>query len=211
MNTTPRLLNRIVILIAGIAALALGAAAIAVATAPDLAGSWTDGARAARTALGRFAGTTAFGPDGGHSWLWFAAIGLCAVGIVLSILLILRQGRGRTRTLLRRPAAAAQQEDPASPRGAVVIEARVAEQAIVAALVQHPELLSVQASTHLIRGTRGLRITAASRRGISPTRTVELIERTVRAWDAALGEEVPVLIELVAGIRTRTGRPSRAA
>ncbi len=210
MNTTPRLLNRITLLVAGIVALALGVTAVAVATLSGFAHDWTEEASPARTALRRLAAATSMGA-GGHSWLWLVALGICAIGIVLAVALMLHQGRGRTRTLLRRRPPDAGDATVPGPRGEVVIEARVAEQAIVAALAGHPQLLSVHATTQLIRGARGLKITVAGRRGLSPSRTVEVIERTVRAWDTALGEEVPVLIELVAGIRARTGNASRVA
>ncbi|RFA15701.1 hypothetical protein B7R21_03010, partial [Subtercola boreus] len=47
-----------------------------------------------------------------------------------------------------------------------------------------------------------LRITAHARRGASPVRIRTVIDNAVTEWDDVLGHSVPVVIQIVSGLRT---------
>lgn len=198
MNSTHRLLNRAVVLVAGLLLLGAGTAAVLLGTVPAFRDAWRIAASDALAWLGDRLGDTPL-PGTPHSWLLLAGVVLAAVLVFLAVLLVVAQGRGRTATLVAR-----------SDEG-VAIDTAVAERAITEALARRSGILSAKVAAYSVRGTTVLKVSVAVRRGISPRETLAAVEDVVRAWDRALGRELPVLVDIGSNLRTRFGRPSRVA
>ena len=221
MNNTNRAANRTLVLITGLVLLALGATAIAVATVPAFASIFTDAARGVRASISSLLVATPLAnpliapADGSsaevHSWLWMALIAALAVVVVLLLMFIFRQGHGHTRRLVARDGSAGSGSSSDAPvvAGGVTIDSAVAEQSLAAALAERPEIVSSRVSTYLVRKEPVLKIAATARRGVSPRELSETIERLVRSFDAALGEEIPVVVQISGGFRTRLSQSTR--
>lgn len=175
MNATNRALNRAGILIVGLVLLLVGTGVVVAAAVPRWLQGWQDGVEA-------FA--VPFDPaDAGTLAIVLAA---CVLVIVLLAVFVLRQGRGHTRTLVRRGGSS----------GEVVVDAKVAATLIEAALEDHPAIESVSVSGYRVRRTPALKIALSVRRGSSPTDVRDAVDGVVARWDALLGSEVPVLVTI---------------
>lgn len=201
MNHTPRLLNRLILGVAGLLLLAVGIAAIALAVAPAIREAWSGPADDGLGALGRFWANAAESTPG-HSLWWIAVIAVAALLIVLAIVVVTRQGRGRTGQLLTR--------DGDHTPGSVDLAVGVAEQALTAALTERPEIVSVHVTGYRAGAHTQLRIDVAPRPGSAPDEIVDLVEARLRDWDALLGAELPALISLTTGMRSRGAGVQRA-
>lgn len=206
MNNTNRALNRLALLLVGVVLVAVGAAVAAAALMPDWLDRWRSEASNLQDGLGDVAENTAMAGSG-HSWLLVAAVAVCLILIVLLAVMIFRQGHGRTRGLV----ADSGPRITNGARGTVIVDGRVAEQAIGQALDGYPGLVSSYVSTFLVRRTPTLVITGMVRRGVSPHDVRVVIDETVLAWDAVLGRETPVVIQLNSGLTSRVARPTRLA
>lgn len=201
MNQTPRLLNRLILGLAGLLLLALGAAAIALAVAPAIREAWSRPADDALTGLGGFWANAAESTPG-HSVWWLAVIATAVLLIVLAIIVVTRQGRGRTGRLLAR--------DGTDLPGTVDLSVGVAEQALTEALASRPEIVSVNVAGYRVGADTQLRIAVSPRPGAAPDEIADLVEARLRDWDALLGTELPALISLTTGIRSRGSGVQRA-
>jgi hypothetical protein len=196
MNTTNRALNRAGLLLVGLVLLAVGAAAVVFAAVPELLTACSRATADLGDRAARLVRTTDVDALGG-SWLYLATAAACVLLIVLLVVAVLRQGQGHARALVTEEAATS---DADSLGGAVVIDGRVAEQAIQDALDGHPGLLSSSVSTWSVRGVPTLKVVARVRRGVSPDVVRASVDETVAAWDALLGRETPVFVHITTGL-----------
>ena len=208
MNNTNRALNRLGLLVLGLVLLVVGSAAALATANPDWFEGWQSFATTVDTRSDDVvAATTIDGLE--QSWLLIAIPVVCLILIVLLLVFAFRQGQGHARALVVEKIA----PDTAntSTGGTIVVEGKVAEQAIGQALDSHPEIVSSSVSTYLVAKTPALRITTQVRRGASPQVVRAYIDETVAAWDTLLGKEVPVLIQINGGFATRTAKASRVS
>ncbi|KZX20218.1 hypothetical protein [Rathayibacter tanaceti] len=199
MTTTNRFLNRLLLFVVGLVLLVAGGAVAAGSLLPQIQESVSAAAQDAVDPTGEAL-------SGGAPWiLW----GIAAAAIVLILLLvrfIVRQGRGRTGTLIRVGSG----EGAGTPTGgSVSIDAAVAEQVLEEALAHDPAIVAVDVTAFDIRHQKVLRVTAHTRRGASPVRARKTVDEAVRRWDALLGQEIPVVIQIVSGLRTRMSGTAR--
>ncbi|MGD8194581.1 hypothetical protein ACEXQB_008815 [Herbiconiux sp. P18] len=201
MNSTNRFLNRSFVLVVGLV-LVLGGGAVAVgALLPEVQRAVASAADEARAPV-----TEAL--TGGLDWLPYAVAGVCLLLIALLVWFALRQGRGRTGTLLRMTAG----ENHATPTGGdVVIDAKAAEQVLEEALSRVPAIVAVDVSAFRVRRQNVLRITAHARRGASPMAVRAAVDSAVTRWDQLLGQQTPVVIQIVGGLRTKVAGSTRVA
>ncbi|MFP7760826.1 hypothetical protein [Marisediminicola sp. LYQ134] len=201
MNNTNRALNRIVLLLVGLILLAAGAAVAVGALWPGVletvSSASSNAAEPVSAALG-----------GDQLWiLWVVAVASLVLIVVLAWF-ALRQGHGSTSTLLQLDEGSGQ----GSPTGGrVVVDAKVAEQVLEEALSQNPGLAAVDVTAFDVRGTTVLRISSDARRGVSPVDIRRSVDDTVKKWDELLGTQIPVVIEINGGLRTRLASPTRLA
>ena len=218
MNTTNRALNRIGIFLVGLVLLLAGAAVALASALPEWIDRWMSVSATADSSTSDFLQSTEV--NGMESWVLLALPAACVLLIVLLVVFIFRQGNGRTRALVSDDVAttsaaknaknAKTDKNPGSTgSGTVTIDGKVAEQSIQDALDNHPGLISSQVGTFLVKRIPTLRITANTRRGVSPKDVRTYIDEVVAAWDATLGREVPVVIQITSGISTRAARATR--
>ncbi|MCS5734592.1 hypothetical protein [Herbiconiux daphne] len=199
MNSTNRGANRLVILLFGLLALALGAGAIALGLVAGARDAFDTGASSAIGTLGSFSAETGVAATS-LSVLWIVALAALAVVVVLLVVFIQRQGRGHHGRVL---------ESEPDADGRTLIDSGFAESALSEALADSPEIVSSHVSTYRVKKTPVLKISATARRGVSPAVVVEVVERAVRALDELLGIRVPVLIQISGGLSTRVAKASR--
>ncbi|RFA10481.1 hypothetical protein B7R54_15680 [Subtercola boreus] len=201
MNSTNRFLNRLFLFIIGLLVLAAGAVLAVGALLPDLQQPISNGAR---TANDQVDGTFQANP-----WILWATAGAAVILIVVLLWFVLRQGRGRTTTLL----TVRQNTTANTPTGGDLrVDVKVAAQVLEDALTRQPEIAAVDVVAFRVRRENVLRITAHARKGASPVRIRTLIDSAVTEWDDVLGQTTPVVIQIVSGLRTTmAGNTTRVA
>lgn len=203
MNNTNRTLNRALILVAGVVLLSAGVLIAGLALVPGWSDAWSAAAGWIKdTATSAVSSTTT--PPLEASWLYVA---LPAAALLVSILLlgfILAQGRGRTSTLLTKKETATRLPGES---GTVEVATAVAESAIGRRLDEAKALASSSVSGHRFSGGPALKITAVPAASATLSAAQLHIEETIRAWDALIGHELPVLIHFKTGFGpTRSSR-----
>jgi hypothetical protein len=199
MNSTNRGLNRFFIVVVALILIAVGAAVAAVGLFSHIRSGWKalapdvqrgiDDAYAASPLLST-----------GTSWIGVGVIALLALIVVAMIVFIVKQGNGRTRRLIREERTA---------HGVTIVDAAVAEDILKDALADRPELVGATVTTFDVRGTPTLNVSVTARRGVSPQQISAQIEAAVRALDAVLGREIPVIVQIGGGFRARTSAATR--
>jgi hypothetical protein len=199
MNSTNRFLNRLFVFVVGLALLAAGASVSVGALLPDL--QETIG-RAAESAVAPATDAITAQP-----WVLWAAAAVAVVLIVVLLWFVLRQGGGRTGTLLR------VDEGPSrnARTGSVTVDVKVAAHVLEEAVSRNPDVVSVDVAAFRVKRENALRLTAHARRGASPVELRRAIDSVVAEWDGVLGAETPIVIRIVSGIRTSLAGTNRVA
>ena len=203
MNRTPRVLNRVLLGALGAVLVVAGIAAAWAGTSRGFAREWASaGARAwARVqenlAAGQIAGTAI-------SWWTVAVFAVLLLAAVLLVSWIASQGTGRSNELARADATA----------GNTTVDTAVAAEAVKAALAGNTQVLSTSVQSWKMRGSAGgtgLKISVQARKGASPVEVGSAVEHLVHELDELLGAQLPVLVRIRAGTRTRFARTERVA
>jgi predicted PurR-regulated permease PerM len=199
VNNTNRALNRSVILVTGLALLAVATLLGLLATQATLRDAWA-------SVTGRVGGTVAdwlqSTPLGNtrNSWIWIIVLTLLLGVVGLLLRFILRQGRGHSGHLIN---------EQTSDWGTTQVDSTVAEQALQHALGEHPEFLSTRVSTYRVSRDAVLKVSVTCRRGTSPADVVRVVEQALLALDELLGLRIPALLQISGGFRVRTGHTTR--
>ncbi|NYF11935.1 hypothetical protein HDC34_000229 [Pseudoclavibacter sp. JAI123] len=199
MNSTNRGLNRLLITATGLLLLAIGAAAAVGAWLPGAKDTWTPISEGVNTNVTGWLQQTPF-PGADFSWLLIALVAVLVISIILLLAFALRQGQGRTGTIVH---------ERTSDVGPTVIDVTVARAALDDALAGRDEFVSTSVSAYDVKRAPVLKVSATCRRGVSPRDAVDLVERDLRALDALLGKELPVLLQLTGGFRARVQKSTR--
>jgi hypothetical protein len=199
MTNTNRFLNRLVVFLVGLLLLLAGSAVAAGALVPGVQETVSAGAKDAT-------GPTSRALSGGQPWILWVVAAAALVLILLLLWFVLRQGHGRTSTLLRVTSG----RGSGSPEGGtLIIDAKVAEQVLEESLSRNPSIVSVDVTAFEVKKENVLRITAQPVRGTSPVEVRRAIDRAVLEWDALLGTTTPVVIQIVSGLRSQMQGTSR--
>ncbi|MBF4552411.1 hypothetical protein [Pseudoclavibacter sp. VKM Ac-2888] len=199
MNSTNRGLNRLLIVATGLLLLTVGAAAALGAWLPGAKDTWTPISETVNTQVGSWLQQTPF-PGTDFSWLMIAVVAVLVVGIILLLAFALRQGQGRTGTLIH---------DRSSDTGRTIVDVSVARDALADALGERDEFLSTSVSAYDVKRTPTLKVSATCRRGVSPRDATAIVEQNLEALDALLGQKVPVLLQLSGGFRAKVQQSTR--
>ena len=203
MNRTPRALNRVLLGILGAVLIAAGTAAAWAGTSRGFARQWAmAGTRTwdrvqANLAAGQIAGT-------GISWWTVAVLAVLLLAAVLLVTWIASQGTGRSNELARQEGSA----------GNTSVDTAVAAEAVKAALAGNTQVLSTSVQSWKTRGGAGgtgLKISVQARKGASPVEVGSAVDHLVNELDGLLGAQIPVLVRIKAGTRTRFARTERVA
>ncbi|GAA0990374.1 hypothetical protein [Subtercola frigoramans] len=199
MNSTNRVLNRTLLLLAGLVLIGVGGSAILLAGSQPFADAWRSVAPAATITVESWLRATPLAALG-HSWLLAVAAVLLLAAAAILVIFVLRQGGGHTRRLLAAPATI---------DGSTLVEAGVAEQLLGRAMESRPELLSSRVSTYRVRGQSVLKVSVTCRRGVSPAETARTIENLLASLDEQLGARIAAVIQLSGGFRVRASSSTR--
>ncbi|WP_308465197.1 hypothetical protein [Rathayibacter soli] len=199
MTNTNRFANRLLILLVGLILLSGGIAAVALALFPTLATAWNQNAPHALSTTESVLRSPVI-PGTSISWVMIGALAVLVILIILLIVFIFRQGRGHTGQLITQQT---------SENRTIVIESGVAAELLRDALAGEPEILAAHITAYQIKGTAALKITVTCRRGASPKNISTTIERALTALDSLIGVDVPTLIQISGGFRTRLAASAR--
>lgn len=187
MTSATRILNRGLLLLAGLAALVgavlaahplLPAALVApwwqpvrrtIDDAADAVGSW-------RIAL----------PGGSLNGVQIAAVG---IGLVVAVVLLAFLGtrrRRRTRTVLRF----------ADDTGSTAVDETIAEAVLADPLRQRADVLSTRTRGYRFAGGTALRVSVVPRSGADLTALLTEAQNAAAEWDALSGVRAPVVVHL---------------
>lgn len=192
MNDTNRALNRVLLAVVGLAALAASASAVLLLTVPSAAHAWASAAHGSVASADR-----AFG-----SPLWrgstvsgaaLIALGAAVVFALLLIVFALRQGHGTTSTI-----ATIRTDD-----GSAEIDTAVPAALLVDRLHGVAGVASVGVSAYRVHRTPALKVTVRCRRGASPRLIADALDDAVERLHAHLGTPIPVFAQLIGGFRAR--------
>lgn len=208
MNSTPRMLNRVLLGLCGLALMIAGGCGAALAYLPGFAGPWQ--ASAVRTGSGIDVIRQATTLDGQQdSWLWIVLAAVFLLVAVLGIAWIAAQGRGRTGIFAYTPRT--NDDDAPGGAGSVTINAGAAEQALKTALLERNDLLNAVVTTWDFRGVPTLKVRILPRKGVAPYTIAAAATELVEALDLVMGQHTPVLISICSGARSRFSRSERVS
>ena len=200
MSGTHRGLNRLLLILLGLILFTAGALTAAAGINPDIARTWTrTGAEGLAWALQQIRSAPI--ADTGISWWTVAILAALILAIVLLICWIASQGGGQTGQLGAHPSRRGD--------GITTVDTTLAARAIRDAMAEDQRILSTDVSSWNVRDTDGLTIAIQVRRGASPGQIAAKAEEIMTGLDTLLGEQIPVLIHIRAGTRTRFARPER--
>ena len=216
MTSSNRFLNRLLLVVVGVVALAVGAFLI-VATLPGGSGSlggtvrgWlADASSAVADAVaatpldpsGAGSADSAGGAGGAGSWLAVALAALCLLLVIVFAVAAVAHGGGRTGRLVVHD----------EPAGSIAISAAFAETAVADALSARRDVTSVHVSAWTVRGRPALKVRVRVTAGAAPAPVVAAASDVVRGLDRVLGEAVPVLVEVVGASVVKRGSDPRVA
>ncbi|MFF2050564.1 hypothetical protein ACFVU2_03090 [Leifsonia sp. NPDC058194] len=198
MNSTNRALNRALLAVVGLLALAVAASLAWLLVTPNGAELWRTWSRTAVAwtddVFGRplWSGTTV-------SLAAVVALAAAVVAVVLLLAFALRQGGGSTATVVR-----ARGDD-----GGIEIDTAVPARLLVERLRGVPGVASVAVSAYRVRRQPALKVTVDCRRGASPRTVVDAIDDAVLRLGQALGTRPTVFAQLTGGFRARVRTPVR--
>jgi hypothetical protein len=199
MNGTNRALNRLLVFVIGLVLLAGGAAVAVGALWPDVRDTVSGAASDA-------SGPVSDALSGDQVWILWVVAAASLVLILLLVWFALRQGHGQTGELLTVDEGSSRDEPTG---GRLVIDAKVAEQVLEEALADTAGIVSIDVTAFRVKGENVLRITANARKGASPVEIRRSIDQAVSRWDALLGAETPVVIQINGGLRTQMASATR--
>ncbi|AIY02830.1 hypothetical protein ART_3231 [Arthrobacter sp. PAMC 25486] len=140
----------------------------------------------------------------GISWWTVAVLAGFLLLAVLLVCWIASQGTGRSNQLARQDAET----------GNTTVDTAVAAEAIKSALAGNTQVLSTSVQSWKTKGAAGgtgLKISVQARKGASPAEVGSAVEHLVGELDGLLGTQLPVLVRIKAGTRTRFARTERVA
>ena len=184
MNATNRVLNRAVLLIAGLLLAAAGAAALLWAWRPDRAQVVLSHVERSVDDALQGQSVTVLGSD-----IPVVLIAASVAALILAVALIIfvfARGRGSVHDVARIRA-----DD-----GRTEVDRSVVDAVLSGALIACPDVVSARTGVFLVKGVRTVRLSVTVRQGASLGDVLAAAEQAIRDWDSLLGGETPILIHL---------------
>lgn len=189
MNATNRIMNRVLLFLAGV--VLLGGGLVALAAGVLSAGN-------APAWMQRPAGAVAEAWASAADWTWeVAGIGTVSVPavlaaaavVVLAVLLIVflsTRRRGGSKTVLEVDAAG----------GRTTVDRNVADAVLTEMLLARPDVLSARTGAYRIGRARAVELAVVVQPGASLGAVVAAAETAIGEWDRLLGARIPILLHL---------------
>lgn len=189
MRATNRVINRVVLALAGLVLLAAGVLLIGgAAHSAGVLPEWLDG------------------PAAGASRVWASAaeseVEIQGLG-VLPLLLVVAAGAASVMALLllvflftRRRGGSKDVLDVRRPDGRTAVDRNVADAVLTDPLKARPDVVSARTSAHRLKRTHAIELAVTVRPGASLSAVSAAAEEAIRAWDALLGSRVPIMLHL---------------
>ncbi|GAB4098027.1 hypothetical protein [Sinomonas halotolerans] len=212
MNGTPRVLNRVLILLAGLVLLAAGLLAVLLATVPAVAAWWQSWTPLAAGELGR-ALEGARIPGTSVGWPWLAAMLATVLMALAMVWWMSQQGTGRKDLVASTGPDGGSAPDgsflPGEAPGRVALAASAVGQALRAGLGHRKDVLGASVAAIDFEGSTALRLRIVARQGADPGELAAEAEVLVERLDLVFGVSVPVLVHISSGARARLSRAER--
>lgn len=186
MNATNRVINRGVLLIAGLVLAIGGLAALLIGARPAGAEAWLTGAEATATDLITRLGGAQVGGENPVPVALLVLLGLGLLLVIVCLTFLFTRGGGRTANVLR--------DD--NPGGRTVVDRNVADAFLSGALADRKDVLSTRAAAYRIHRVPAIALTVTVRRGAPLGAVLAAAEDAVQEWAALLGRKTPVLVHL---------------
>ena len=202
MNGTRRGLNRTLLGLTGLALLAAAALGIFAGTSRGFALAWTEAGTNLWARIQERLGAARI-PGTDTSWWTVAALALLLAAAVLLVRWIASQGTGRSKQVATLEGAT----------GDTTVDTAVVGQAVKAALAGNTQVLSSSVQSWKTKGTAGtgLKLSVQARKGASTAELANEVENLVGEIDVLLGTDIPVLVRIKSGTRSRFARTERVA
>ncbi|POH75340.1 hypothetical protein [Arthrobacter glacialis] len=205
MNGTRRGLNRTLLALLGLLLIAAAGLGILAGTSRGFALSWTEAGMDVWARIQERLGAARI-PGTEISWWTVAVFSLLLFATVLLVCWIASQGTGRSNQV-------AQMQSEA---GDTTVDTAVVSQAVKAALAQNTHVLSTSLQSWKTKGGSGitgtgLKLSVQARKGASPVELANDVEHLVTEIDALLGTQIPVLVRITSGTRSKFARSERVA
>ncbi|MBG6054959.1 hypothetical protein IWX81_001370 [Salinibacterium sp. CAN_S4] len=186
MSSSNRFLNRLLLVVVGLALIGMGGWLL-VAAYPQVL-SVVPGLPETLPAV----------PETTVPVLWIAAV-VTAVLAFLCLPWVFTRGRGRISYLLQEEGAA----------GSVSFDNAVASQLLDDALGTQPDVISVKVTSHRVRRRPALAIALTARNGSDLPRLLSAVTDAVEQLDAVVEQRIPVLLHVTSGVRASFAREQR--
>lgn len=201
MNTTRRGLNRALVLLVGLIALASGAAAVWASLSADAHRMWAQALTMGADAVDAAHAATLVGA-GPVSWAGMGAVAGAVILIVLLLTPVALLAHRRSRTVLRSA------EADAAP-GRVVVREGFASDAVTASLARRADILSTRVVADDVRNAPVLHVAVTPHPQASPREIADHVATVGARLDTLLDRPTRTYISLHAGLRARLASDRR--
>lgn len=189
MKTTNRVMNRVLLLLVGLALLGAGVASIVAAVrSAGASPAWLDGPATTVsetwTAAAEWRVEVA-GVGAVSVLVIIAAVAAIVMAVLLLVFVFTRRGRGVKNVL-----------EVKSDAGRTAVDRNVADAVLTNPLNDRPDVIAARTSAYRLKKSHALELAVTVRPGASLGAVTEAAETAVRDWDQLLGSRVPIMLHL---------------
>ncbi|WP_167142801.1 hypothetical protein [Canibacter zhoujuaniae] len=194
MNTTPRGLNRIALLLFGLILLVTGAALLAFQFVPQVQDTWHDVAAGVADVTRT---ESVAGVQLPAAWPAIAVIVICALLALFALLHIFAQSSGRVGHFYKRSA-----NNDSTTAGAVMLQGSFAEDLLKPRLEGHKAIAAAHVTARNTGKQRALKVRVDTRRGAHLSEVTRACQQAADEFVQLLGYEPVIVFEIKNGVRS---------
>lgn len=194
MNNTPRLLNRVYLMFAGLVLAVIGLAYLAYRFIPAVQPEWAEIAGKLRQLnqeayIGNFMLPA--------NWMWAVVIAMLGLAAVSAILMLRWQTAGRATHFAKLMPVTGS----AATAGSITLHTKVAEQLLKEHLEDDVRVLNVSVNAHRVGTANALKARVDMRRGAELSAVTEACQRAAEQFTELFGAQIPMVFEIKTGAR----------
>lgn len=201
MNSTNRVVNRLILALAGVVLLAVGGAVVVATVWSPAADAWSRGASAAQEWLVRAAAQTAV-PGSTASGLAFGVIVVAVLLAAILVWVLTRIGGRRSRTVLRSSGVR-------NPLGRITVTEGFVSDAVKNALADRDDVLSASVTANEVRRQPVLHVSVTPRKNADPRALVDHVDTLLANLAKITGEDTAAYISVHTSLRARLAHDQR--